>query len=88
MSRISSARRTPEADNTLLVLGDLGVALLCALAGSMLLLVLEPGAHAGHGSAAAAQLLGLLGCTAAFALATNTMVATSVNSRTSKSGRR
>src|SRR3954469_16899212 len=68
MSRISAGRPASPTDKTLLVLGDLGVALLCALAGSMLLLAVEPGAHAGHAAGYAAQLTGLLGCTAAFAL--------------------
>src|SRR6478672_6953791 len=68
MSRISSTRPTGSADDTLLVLGDLVVALLCALAGSMWLLAVEPGAHAGHEQGTVAQLTAMLGCTAAFAL--------------------
>ena len=69
MSSISPVRRrAASADPTLLVLGDLAVALLCALAGSTLLLAVEPGAHAGHEQGALAQLASLLGCTAAFAL--------------------
>ncbi len=68
MSQISSARPTGPADDTLLVLGDLVVALLCALAGSMWLLAVEPGAHAGHEQGSVAQLAAMLGCTAAFVL--------------------
>ena len=69
MSPISSTRPTGSTDDkTLVVLGDLGLALLCALAGSMWLLAVEPGAHAGHEQGFAAQLASMLGCTAAFAL--------------------
>src|SRR4029078_13040724 len=68
MSRTSSARPTGTPDDTLLVLGDLVMALLCALAGSMWLLAVEPGAHAGHQQGFVAQLASMLGCTAPFAL--------------------
>ena len=69
MSPIAPVRRpAASAEPTLLVLGDLAVALLCALAGSALLLAVEPGAHAGHEQGTLAQLVSLLGCTAAFAL--------------------
>ena len=68
MSRISSARARVRPDDTLLVLGDLVVALLCALAGSMRLLAVEPAAHAGHQQGYVAQLAGMLSCTAVFVL--------------------
>ena len=68
MSTVSNASPEPPGQSTLRVLGDLAIALLCALAGSWLLVLLEPGVHAEHEQTLLVQLVSMLGCTAAFAL--------------------
>src|SRR5215470_14438670 len=67
MSRMPSARPAPE-HAVGRVVRDLGVAALCAVAGSLLLVALEPGAHAGHDGGFWFQLLSMLACTTSLTL--------------------
>jgi FtsP/CotA-like multicopper oxidase with cupredoxin domain len=69
MSSISNAGPVTPDPTTGRVLADLGTALMCAVTGSLLLLVLEPGVHAGHEQQGLLlQLVSMVGCTAPFAL--------------------